>query len=106
MRQPGPTTYRYNPWPPVPGLKPSWLFARTGITAATRIPGIVARSGAIVFDTGTMGWELPLEPVPSASPDAPRVADPRVGAITRNLLAHVLGHPSATGRNAGGSSGM
>ena len=30
-----------------------------------------ARSGAIVFDTGTLGWELALGPVPSASPDAP-----------------------------------
>ncbi len=29
-------------------------------------------SGAIVFATGTLGWELGLDPVPSASPDAPR----------------------------------
>jgi hypothetical protein len=47
--------------------------------------------GAIVFDTGTLGWELGLEPVPSASPDAPRAPDPRVVAMTRNLLDHVLG---------------
>ncbi len=50
-----------------------------------------APSGAIVFDTGTLGWELGLEPVPSASPDAPRAPDPRVVQMTRNLLAHVLG---------------
>jgi hypothetical protein len=41
VRQAGPPTYRYYPWSPSPALKPSWLFARTGITASTRIPGIV-----------------------------------------------------------------
>jgi len=135
LQQPGPPTYRYYPWAPAPGLKPSWLFAKTGITAATRIPGILgyeldertgaspprtrvigsgaapcmapapgepapgpgqdlaettlytATSGALVFSTGTLGWELGLEPVPSASPDAPRSPDPHVVAITRNLLA-------------------
>ncbi len=50
-----------------------------------------APSGAIVFDTGTLGWELGLEPVPDASPDAPRAPDPRVVAMTRNVLARVLG---------------
>jgi hypothetical protein len=49
-----------------------------------------ARSGALVFDTGTLGWELALEPVPSASPDAPTAPDPRIVSLTRNLLAHVL----------------
>ena len=49
-----------------------------------------ARSGAIVFNTGTLGWELGLEPVPDASPDAPTSPDPRVVRMTRNLLAHVL----------------
>jgi hypothetical protein len=49
-----------------------------------------APSGGIVFDTGTLGWELGLEPVPSASPDAPRRPDPRVVALTRNVLDHVL----------------
>jgi hypothetical protein len=131
-------TYRYYSWTPAPTLQPAWLFARSGVTAATRIPGIVgyepdirtpqsprgtrlvgsgavacmrsapgepapgpgqelaqstlytARSGALVFASGTLGWELGLEPVPSASPDAPRRPDPRVVAITRNLLAHVL----------------
>ncbi len=56
-------------------------------TTATR-----RRRGALVFNTGTLGWELGLEPVPSASPDAPRGPDPRVVAMTRNLLDHVLGH--------------
>jgi hypothetical protein len=50
-----------------------------------------ARSGALVFNTGTLGWELGLEPVPSASPDAPVAPDPRLVAMTRNLLARVLG---------------
>ena len=49
-----------------------------------------ARSGAIVFNTGTLGWELGLEPVPSASPDAPRTPSPFLVAMTRALLARVL----------------
>ncbi|MGI8429047.1 MAG: N,N-dimethylformamidase beta subunit family domain-containing protein [Solirubrobacteraceae bacterium] len=140
VQQPGAPTYRYYEWAPALGLHPSWLFAGTGITAATRIPGIVgyeldqrtaasppgtlaagggpapcmsvtapgepvpgpgqnraettlstAPSGAIVFDTGTLGWELGLEPVPGASPDAPAAPDPRVVAMTRNVLARALG---------------
>jgi len=135
---PGVPTYRYYSWAPAPSLQPAWLFAGSGITASTRIPGIVgyepdirtpqsppgtqlvgsgtvtcmpsapgepapgpgqqlaqstlytARSGALVFASGTLGWELGLEPVPSASPDAPTSPDPRVVAITRNLLAHAL----------------
>jgi hypothetical protein len=51
--------------------------------------------GAVVFDTGTLGWELGLEPVPRASRDAP--LRPNVVAMTRNLLAHVLS-PRSTGR--------
>jgi hypothetical protein len=140
----GPPVYRYYAWLPSTSLQPSWLFAHTGVTADTRIRGIVgyeldqrtpltppgtrligygvtacmshradepgepiptagddlaettlytAPSGAIVFDTGTLGWELGLEPVSSASPDAPLAPDPRVVAMTRNLLAHVLGPP-------------
>src|SRR5205085_1519409 len=136
IAQPGPPVYRYYAWIPGPDLEPSWLFARTGLTAETRIRGIVgyeldqrpalspqdarligygvaacrghradepgeptagqgrdlaettlytARSGAIVFNTGTLGWELGLEPVPSASPDAPRAPNPYVVAITRNV---------------------
>jgi hypothetical protein len=148
LSQPGPPTYRYYSWSPEPTLQPSWLFARTGVTATTQIRGIVgyeldqrtaltppatrlvgygvapcghrsfdepgepvpraandlaettlftARSGALVFDTGTLGWELGLEPVPSASPDAPRTPDPRVVAMTRNLIGHVLSLRTARG---------
>jgi hypothetical protein len=128
----GPPTYRYYSWQPAADLKPAWLFAGTGITPSTRIPGIVgyeldlrtaatprgtklvgfgtapcmaggqggrglaestlyvARSGALVFASGTLGWELGLEPVPSASPDAPRAPDRRLVRITRNLIEHVL----------------
>ena len=50
-----------------------------------------------MFDTGTMGWELGLEPVPSASPDAPLASDPRVVAMTRNVLDRVLRRSAATG---------
>jgi hypothetical protein len=49
-----------------------------------------ARSGALVFNSGTLGWELGLSPVPSASPNAPLAPNPHLVAITRNLLAHVL----------------
>jgi hypothetical protein len=74
------TCMRSAPGKPVPGPGPP-LAQSTLYTA---------RSGALVFASGTLGWELGLEPVPSASPDAPRRPDPRVVAITRNLLAHVL----------------
>jgi hypothetical protein len=140
VAQPGPPVYRYYAWSPSLGLQPSWLFAGTGITASSSIPGIVgyeldertpatppatppgtllvgtgtgvpcqpetepspvrgtvaqttlytARSGALVFATGTLGWAYALSPVPQASPDAPLAPDPRVVAMTRNLLARVL----------------
>lgn len=134
---PGPPVYLYYAWRPTPSLKPAWLFAGSGVTAATSIPGIVgyeldartpatpagtrligqsigvmctsahepspahgtlaettlyeAHSGALVFATGTLGWEYGLEAVPQASPEVPLSPDPRVVAMTRNLLAHVLG---------------
>jgi hypothetical protein len=50
-----------------------------------------ARSGAFVFATGTLGWEYGLEAVPQASPDVPIAPDPRVVAMTRNLLTRALG---------------
>ena len=143
LNRPGPPVYRYYSWSPATPLQPSWLFAGTGVTAASRVPGIVgyetdqrtaasplgvrlvgsgavpcmpaaagepspgpgqnlaettlytAPSGALVFNTGTLGWELGLDPVPGASPDAPTTPDSRVVAMTRNLLNHVLG--GATG---------
>ena len=147
LRVAGPPRYLYYPWQPSTPLRPRWLFAGTGITAATRIPGIVgyelderslytppaahlvgygiarcmaagepgepspglglqtaestlytAPSRGIVFSTGTLGWELGLSPVPTASPDAPRRPDPRVVRMTRNLLAHVLQTRSAVRR--------
>ena len=45
------------------------------------------RSGAFVFAAGTMGWLYGLEPVPQASPDVPAAPDPRVVAMTNNLLS-------------------
>jgi hypothetical protein len=133
----GPPIYRYYAWRPAPGLQPAWLFAGTGVTSSTSIPGIVgyeldqrtpatpagtqligtgvvgascqpetqsapangtvaettlytARSGALVFAAGTLGWLYALSPVPQASPDVPRSPDPRVVAMTRNLLARTL----------------
>jgi hypothetical protein len=69
------------PGEPVPG--PGQNMAQTTLSAAG--------SGAFVFDTGTLGWELALEPVPSASPDAPTAPDPRVVAMTRNVIERALG---------------
>ena len=54
-------------------------------------------SGATVFATGTLGWELALYPVRDASPDAPHVPDARVVRMTMNVLAHA-------GVNANGSA--
>jgi hypothetical protein len=50
-----------------------------------------APSRALVFATGTLGWEYGLSPVPQASPDTPSAPDPRLVSITRNLLGRVLG---------------
>ena len=137
VHKPGPPVYRYYTWRPAPYLRPGWLFAHSGVSATTSIPGITGyeldqrtpatpgatrligtgagvpcqganepspvhgtvaettlygvRSGALVFATGSLGWEYALSPVPQASPDAPRAPDPRVVAMTRNLLARVLG---------------
>lgn len=139
LNRPGPPTYRYYTWVAPPDPRPHWLFAGTGISASTRIPGIVGYeldmrtsaspantqvlgrgsvrcmssepgeprpgrgqhlaqttlytgpSGALVFNGGTLGWELGLEPVPSASPEAPARPNPHLVAMTRNLLAHVPG---------------
>jgi hypothetical protein len=136
VSQPGPPVYRYYDWRPSAALAPAWLFAGTGLSATSIVPGIVgyeldqrspaspsgtlllgtgpgvpcmpetepspihgsvaettlytAPSGALVFASGTLGWEYALSPVPQASPDAPRAPDPRVVAMTRNLLGRVL----------------
>jgi hypothetical protein len=128
----GPPLYAYYGWSPSPTLTPRWLFAGTGFTGASIVPGIVgyeldrvaplppapvrligggaavcqgrvagsdrtyttlyrARSGALVFSSGTMGWQLGLSPLPATSPDAPRAADPRLVRLTENLLARMLG---------------
>ena len=50
-----------------------------------------AASGALVFSSGTMAWQLGLSPAPDASPDAPRQTDPRLIRLTENLFAHLLG---------------
>ena len=50
-----------------------------------------ARSGALVFSSGTLGWQLGLSPMPSESPDAPRRADPRLVKLTENLFDRMLG---------------
>ncbi len=141
LEVPGPPVYRYYDWRPSPALKPAWLFAGTGVSAETSIPGIVgyeldertpsappgtqvvgtsegvscmpetepspvrgslaqttlytASSGALVFSSGALGWLYGLSPVPEASPDVPIAPDARVVAMTRNLLARVLGSSPA-----------
>ena len=72
----------------VPCMPGTLLSPVRGTVAETTL--YTAPSGALVFATGTLGWEYALEPVPQASPDAPRAPDPRIVAITRNLLARVL----------------
>jgi hypothetical protein len=49
-----------------------------------------APSGALVFSSGTLGWQLGLSPVPDESPDAPRAADPRLVKLTENLFERML----------------
>ena len=136
--QPGPPTYVLAPWHPAAALRPGWLFAGTGLTAGSTIPGVLgyeldttgvgtpagaitvgggsapcmsvdagepapppgpgrasstlytARSGAFVFASGTLSWELGLEPVPSASPQAPRAPQPALVRMTLNLIGHAL----------------
>lgn len=136
LQQSGPPVYRYYVWRPDPGLRPAWLFAHTGVSPSTVIPGIVgyeldertsaapagtlvvgsgtgvpcqsetepspvlgtisqstlyeAPSGALVFASGTLGWLYGLSPVPQASPDVPRAPDPRVVAVTENLVKRAL----------------
>ena len=51
----------------------------------------MAKSGALVFSSGTLGWELGLSPMPNESPDAPRKADPRLVKLTENLFDRMLG---------------
>jgi hypothetical protein len=50
-----------------------------------------AKSGALVFSSGTLGWQLGLSPMPNESPDAPRRADPRLVKLTENLFDKMLG---------------
>jgi hypothetical protein len=131
-------SYRYYDWQPAPGLSPPWLFARTGLTARSRVASVLgyeldervaatpggttliggghtpcgiahtrgprpiqapnrgettlytARSGALVFATGTLGWGFGVAPLADPSADARRAPDPRLVALTRNLLDRML----------------
>jgi N,N-dimethylformamidase beta subunit-like protein len=56
-----------------------------------------AASGALVFSSGTMGWQLGLSPARDASPDAPRRADARLVRLTENLFARMLGSHANSG---------
>jgi hypothetical protein len=60
----------------------------TGLSQSTLY---TTASHALVFSSGTMGWQQGLSPVPDASPDAPRVVDPRLVRLTENLLDRMLG---------------
>lgn len=63
---------------------------RTEVAQSTLCAG---RSGALVFSSGTMGWQLGLSPVPDASVDGPRRPDRRLVRLTENLLRRMLrGH--------------
>ena len=75
---------------PRPRARCSWAAATARVHAPRpsrrRCAGTVAettlytaRSGALVFATGTLGWLYALSPVPQASPDAPAGARPARG---------------------------
>ncbi|GAC1524280.1 MAG: hypothetical protein NVS2B6_10760 [Thermoleophilaceae bacterium] len=49
-----------------------------------------AGSGALVFATGTLGWQFGLEPLASVSPDVPRAPDSRLVKLTDNLFVRML----------------
>jgi hypothetical protein len=49
-----------------------------------------ARSRALVFATGTLGWNFGIAPLPDPSADVRRAADARLVALTRNLLDRML----------------
>jgi hypothetical protein len=72
----------------VPCMPGTELSPVHGTVAETTL--YTAPSGALVFATGTLGWEYALEPVPEASPEAPPAPDPRIVTMTRNLLARAL----------------
>jgi len=77
---------------------PGTIAVGGGVATCMPGPGVIGReaqstlyttkSGATVFATGTLGWELALYPVRDASPDAPHVPDARVVRMTMNVLAH------------------
>ena len=54
-----------------------------------------ARSGALVFATGTLGWGFGVAPLEDPSSDVRRPADRRLVALTRNLLDRMLAQPGA-----------
>jgi hypothetical protein len=102
VAQPGPPVYRYYAWTPAPGLRPAWLFAGSGVSASSSIPGIVGyeldqRSPASPASTRVLGsgTGVPCLPETEPSPVHGTVAETtlyrRVVRMTRNLLARVLG---------------
>ena len=52
-----------------------------------------ARSGALVFASGTLGWNFGVAPLADPSADVRRPPDPRLVALTRNLLDRMLAQP-------------
>lgn len=75
--QPGPPVYRYYAWVPAPALRPAWLFAGSGVSAATRIPGIVGyeldqRTLASPPGTRVIGGGSPVRCLPEDEPSPVR----------------------------------
>jgi hypothetical protein len=94
MRQPGPPVYRFYAWSPAADLRPRWLFAGTGITASTRIDGIVGyeldqrtsatKPGTLLIGSGAAsGCGGGSEPAPTrgAVAESTLYAGPRRGIV-------------------------
>jgi hypothetical protein len=75
LHQPGPPVYRYYSWTPAPALRPRWLFAGAGVSASTRIDGIVGyeldkrtpatKPGTMLVGSGSAACGGASEPAPA-----------------------------------------
>jgi hypothetical protein len=89
--------YRYYSWSPAPALRPRWLFAGTGITASTRIDGIVGyeldqrtpatKPGTMLVGSGGAACGRASEPAPARG----TVAETTLHAGPRHSIVFATG---------------